>query len=297
MYSSLLYKYALLAIVLIILSPVRLSAESAPPEKMQETEMQETQKISVNLKEADLLDILKMFSKKAGWNLVIGEEVSGKVSLNLYEVTLENALAAVINISGYAIERKDDILFVRSKGKLEGPPFPQTTEHKTYRLHYAKVKEVAEVIKKYLSPYARWSIHAESDTLFIEDIPDTFPIIEPLLREMDRLPQQVLIEAKILEVKLNDNLSFGVDWKALFARGEKTSGTIETSGFSRLPGGSAPGLFFSVMGGDVKVLLDALQEEGTLNTLATPKLLALNHKQEKIVIGARLGFRVNTTAW
>ncbi|MFQ5544027.1 MAG: hypothetical protein ACE5FY_06710, partial [Nitrospiria bacterium] len=65
-----------------------------------------SKKISLNVRGANLLDILDMFAKKTGWNLVVAQEVGGKVSLNLHDVTIEDALAAVAQISGYAIEER-----------------------------------------------------------------------------------------------------------------------------------------------------------------------------------------------
>lgn len=281
----------LIFLALIFISPLSegVSAEGEPSEKPQEV-----RKISLDLKQADLVDVLKMFSEKAGWSLVIGKEVSGQVTLNLRDATLEEALAAVLDINGYAIEQKNGILIVRSKDAVKGSQFPWTLEPRTYRLTYVNADEAAEVIKNYLSSAGRLSIQKSNNTLFIEDVPDSFSRIGPLIQELDRVPLQVLIEAKILEVKLNDDLAFGVDWKKLFSKGQ-SSGSIQDSGFSILPEAAKGGLFFTLATPNFQVFLDALQEKGMLNTLATPKLLALNNKPAQIVIGGRLGFRVTTT--
>ncbi|MBI4716100.1 MAG: hypothetical protein HY760_09240 [Nitrospirae bacterium] len=281
------------AIFLLLLVSGGLHADPIPDNPAEISVPQETRKISLSLKEADLYDVLKMFSEKGGWNLVMGEKVSGKVSLELHDVRIEEALAAVMNVGGYAIEQKGDLLFVRSKEKVAGPSFPQTVEHRTFRIHYASVEETSEVIKKYLSPHGSLTIHKSSNTLFIEDLPDVLAKIESILQDLDRPPTQVLIEAKIMEVRLTDDLSFGVDWKKVFTE-RKTTGTLQTSGFSRSQGGG-PGFFFSLATPDVNIFLDALQQKGILNTLATPKILALNHKPAQIVIGGRLGYRVTAT--
>ena len=252
-------------------------------------------KISLRLKQADLIDVLNLFSKKTGWNLVIAPEVTGTVSLHLHEVSIEEALAAVARITGYAIERIGQILYVTSREKVEGFPFPEEPMHKTYKLYYMGAQAAATVVKRYLSPYGKLAVNKSKGLLFIEDTPETFTRIEPILRTLDQPPKQVLIEARILEVQLNNGFSYGVDWKAVFDKGKK-AGTLETKGFATPPDGGTQGFFFSLTTPDVTALLNALQQEGTLNTLATPKLLALNHKPAKIVIGGRLGFRVTTTS-
>jgi type II secretory pathway component GspD/PulD (secretin) len=136
--------------------------------------------------------------------------------------------------------------------------------------------------------------HQANNTVFIEDVKEAFNQIEPLLEELDHVPQQVLIEAKIFEVKLDEDLALGVDWKKILSKGD-LSGTVQDSGFANLPGGGSTGLFFTVATPNFQVFLDTLQEKGNLKALATPKLLALNHKPAQIVIGGRLGFRVTTT--
>ena len=295
MFSNIVRSCALFASVLILFSPAGAQAKESRSRQMARAKLEENKRISLNLKNAKLLDVLNMFSKKTGWNLVIGPEVGGKVSLNLNEVDVKDALAAVARVSGYAIERIDNILYVSSKNKVKGFSFPRTTEHKTYRLYYMGVDAAASVVKKYLSPHGKLALNKSRDMLFIEDTPEAFVQIDAILSELDRTPKQVLIEAKILEVQLNDGFTYGINWKQILEKGS-TKVSAETKGFSLAPSGGSDGVFFSLTTPDLTFLLDALQQEGTLNTLAMPKLLALNHKPARIVIGGRLGFRVTTTS-
>ena len=108
--------------------------------------------------------------------------------------------------------------------------------------------------------------------------------------QIDRPPQQILIEAKILEITLDEDESFGVDWSRMFDV-DDGGATIGVRDFVT----SGAGLFFDLMTSDIEVALNALTRQGRVRTLSTPRLLALEHQEAEVVIGERLGFEVTTT--
>ncbi len=120
--------------------------------------------------------------------------------------------------------------------------------------------------------------------------------IGKLLVELDVQPKQVMIEAKILEVTLDESENFGVDWKKIFGSAGNTSGSFGTSG---LASGSADkpsqGFFFSLLDRNLTAYLSALAARGRVRTLATPKLLAMENQESKAVIGDSTGYKVTTT--
>ena len=115
--------------------------------------------------------------------------------------------------------------------------------------------------------------------------------IESILAEIDQEPKQIFIEAKILEITLRDSESFGLDWTKLFSS-DGGSGSVGTRGLSNP---LSPGLFFDLVTPNIEATLDALFARGSLRTLSTPKLLALENQEAEVIIGDRLGFRVTTT--
>ena len=132
--------------------------------------------------------------------------------------------------------------------------------------------------------------------LVIEDLPDFLVRIEKLLKEIDKLPKQILIEAQILEITLDDSEVYGIDWSKFFesdlGSGKKGVGSLGTQGFST-PG--SQGFFFDYVSPNIQLALDALATSGRVRALSTPKLLTLENELARVVIGDRLGFRVTTT--
>jgi type II secretory pathway component GspD/PulD (secretin) len=127
--------------------------------------------------------------------------------------------------------------------------------------------------------------------LVVEDLPSFLNKIETILFEIDREPKQIMIEAKILEITLTDNQSFGLDWAKLF---NSTTG-IGSIGTQGLSSPTSPGLFGEYNNGNVDLVLTALKERGRLRTISTPKLLAMEGLEAETVVGANIGFRVTTT--
>ena len=127
--------------------------------------------------------------------------------------------------------------------------------------------------------------------LVVEDMPEYVSRVESILAEVDVQPKQILIEAKVLEVTLDDSDTFGVDWARLFTT-ESGNGRVGVTG---LTSKGSPGLFFEIMTPHIEAALNTLETKGRVRTLSTPKLLALENQEASVIIGDRLGFKVTTT--
>jgi type II secretory pathway component GspD/PulD (secretin) len=134
--------------------------------------------------------------------------------------------------------------------------------------------------------------------MVVEDTPLILDKIEGLLKEVDREPIQILIEAKILEITLGETESFGLNWWKIFTStdrllnvGATGSGRVGVRGLSS----SDTGFIFSLVNDNVNIALDALNAKGRVKTLSTPKILTLENKESSVIIGDRKGYQVTTT--
>ncbi len=101
-----------------------------------------------------------------------------------------------------------------------------------------------------------------------------------MLKKLDTLPKQVLIEVTIAEITLRDSMQFGLEW-FLKTRGDKYGLT-----FTALGAGSA-GIagILSTKSGDFGASFNALQTNKYVNVLSDPKLLVLNNHSANINVG------------
>jgi len=205
--------------------PEARSAEVGPPAETY---------ITLNLHKANIVDVLNTLAQRHRCNVVIGPGVSGEVSVNLHRVRLIEALRAVASAGGCTSTEKGGVNFIsKASGKPEMP-----TDVRTIRLNYADVDEAATAISGACGSEVK--VHKQTRTLVLKDTPENLARAEQVARAVDTAPRQVLIEAKIIEVTLNDSLAFGVDWQKVFSWGA----TLATQGLS-VPSSraSATGLF------------------------------------------------------
>ncbi|MBL0142248.1 MAG: type II secretion system secretin GspD [Betaproteobacteria bacterium] len=123
-----------------------------------------------------------------------------------------------------------------------------------------------------------------------------YEIIESALAKLDVIAKQVLVEVTIAEVTLSDDLKFGVDWflrNRTESDGSITSGWLNTgSGLPDIPAGAVPAFsglqLINRLGGDVRLVLNALGKDGRLQVLATPQLMVLDNQKAQIKVGDRI---------
>lgn len=105
--------------------------------------------------------------------------------------------------------------------------------------------------------------------------------IEAALRKIDVAPRQVLIEAAITEVSLNDDLRYGVQWNYL--SGSNQVGYSE--GTTSTPTQIYPGFSYFYGGNSITAALNALQERTNVKVVSAPKLLVLNNQSAALQVG------------
>lgn len=296
-------------------------------------------KIDLHVKEADLSAVLKLLADQHKLNIVAGKDVTGKVTADLYGVSVDQALKSVLQMNGYDYRREDNFIYVYTKQQLKEFQDSQLKmETRVFPLNYINVTDAQAMVKPVLSKSAIIAASTPSgkgipsgatdveglsyplqDTLVITDYPDKLKEVARLIKELDVRPKQVLIEATILQVTLDDDTSLGVDFNLLagidfrelstatfpVANPNSVIGAATPTGIAeQMPWGrvgttgfATPGTGFQmgVITNDVSLFVQALEEVEDVNILSNPKLLALNKHPAEILVGERLGYRTTTT--
>lgn len=248
-------------------------------------------RISVNLREVPINDVFEMLSRNEKINVLVGKGITGNISVNLYNVSAEDAVRAVAEAGGYIAERRGDTFQIveRKDAGLDG--LSGNSVLRTFKVQYSNPKTVADILTKHVSRYGKITPLLERNLIVVEDQPAYVERIAALLEQVDLQPRQILIEAKILEVRLDRNEAFGVDWSKIVGGSNRTF----TGGTRGLADRASSGLFFSVVSDNLNIYLSALASKGRVTTLSTPKLLALENQQAITSIGDQTGYKVTTT--
>lgn len=263
----------------------------------------ESNQVTIIARSAPLADVLNLLSERYGLNFVHGA-MTETITISLHGVRLEDALSSVLGISGYTWTNQRGIVLITRVNKPQSgtmvAPEISGRQVRVFPLDYVSAEEISAVIKGMLSPMGK-SYVLKSDTkdnrktndqVVVEDLPGSLARIEQYIRQVDIPPRQVLIEARVLEVKLRDSEKHGINFESL-ARFSGHRLTIGTVGANLASG---EGAFFAQLdSNDVKGLINALQNSVDTKTLASPRIMVVNGQQARLQVGQQLGFRVLLT--
>ncbi|MBI3997138.1 MAG: energy transducer TonB [Candidatus Omnitrophica bacterium] len=173
------------------------------------------QKISLDLKGVDILDVLKLLSQKSGLNFVAGRNVSGRVTIFVNSVDVWDAFELIIGANDLAYERRGDIVTVmmaRDYELIYGEKFQERKQSYIHMLKYAKVVQVATVLNQLKSSVGRVVADEATNTVILSDVPTRLEEMKELVKQLDR-PTEARVyklnytEADKLKEKVQEVLS------------------------------------------------------------------------------------------
>jgi general secretion pathway protein D len=122
----------------------------------------------------------------------------------------------------------------------------------------------------------------DSNSLLVLATPAEFSVIEAALTRLDAPSRQVLIEASLAEVTLNDELRYGIQWNYNGKKGPITLSDAATGAVSQ----SFPGLSYLFTGStNISAVLNALETVTTVRVISSPKLVTLNNHEAQLQVG------------
>ena len=155
---------------------------------------------------------------------------------------------------------------------------------------------------KSLMPNVKIIADESNNALIIVANPQEYAIIMKVLRQLDVLPLQVLIDATIVEVTLNNDLKYGIEWYFTHNNGGTnviTGGdNSNTFTLSQIATGVATGGFsyaYSNPGHDIGALLTAAAANNNINVISSPSLMVLNNQEADILVGDSVPVITGTT--
>jgi type IV pilus assembly protein PilQ len=192
--------------------------------------------VRMNVAEVPLSTVLHLLSLEGKRNIVASPNVKGTVTANLYDVSFEEALRAVLVLNDAGYQIVGDFIYVYTNKELAdlkalrlGAPISRV-----YRLNYIGAADA----KAFLEPVigkegavavppapaqglksepesAGGNAYADHDFIIVTARPDLHTQVQGILREIDVRPKQVLIEATILRAELAEDNALGVDFTIL----------------------------------------------------------------------------------
>jgi len=202
---------------------------------------------------------LRLLSVQGHRNIVASPKASGNVTANLFDVSIEGALGAMLATINCGYVVRDDVIYVYTNDELnEIEILQRPLEVRVFHLNYVRTTDAEAAITPFLSEQGSVTksgdageglVVAQSDTggnsfagnetLIVRDHAENLEAMADVLRQIDLRPKQVLIEATILRARLTDDNALGVDFSLvagvdLELLGSRSVG-IENVTFGELP--------------------------------------------------------------
>jgi type IV pilus assembly protein PilQ len=240
--------------------------------------------LTFKLKDADIKSVLEVFAKQLGINVVAGDDITGKVTFSFTNVRPREGMEAVLRAKGYDWFQEGDTLVVTAKNTV-----------RTYLLEYASATEVKGALDLLAEAGDSISVNDSYNALIVKTSTKNISRIEKAIRDLDIPPLQVMVEAKIIEVKYGDDGKLGLDLKV--SSTQDKNDVIQTKNFAERPvadpvTGTTPfGFYAQVISGNVEAYLSSLLTKTNYNLVASPRIATINHKEASILIGSKIGYR------
>jgi type IV pilus assembly protein PilQ len=208
---------------------------STAQEATEEVVIDEFGTVDLVVNETEVTQVLEMLAIQSRKNIIASNSVTGAVSANLYDVTFNEALDAVLRVNGFGYVEEGNFVYVYTLEELATiEKARRKTESRIYELQYLSAGDADEFVKPLLSADGKAAFrgdvepgyqpsltngggdsYAWASKLVINDYPDNLDSIALLLEELDTPPAQVVVEATIVQTKVTEDNEFGVDFTAL----------------------------------------------------------------------------------
>jgi type IV pilus assembly protein PilQ len=196
-------------------------------------------RISLDFKEVQIADVLRLIADVSELNIIAGDEVKGEVTIRLVDVPWDQALDVILLTKGLGFVRvgnvlriaPSDVLKAEDEARLQERRAKEKLEDLVVKLqpvNYGNVKEIAKMVSKLLSARGTVDIDARTNTLIIKDINSVIDEATSLVKAIDTQTPQVLIESKIVEAALDFSRELGSTWA--FGAQPLVNGFDESSG-------------------------------------------------------------------
>ncbi|HXJ36472.1 MAG TPA: type IV pilus secretin PilQ [Candidatus Eisenbacteria bacterium] len=217
------------------------------------------EKISLDFKDADIQNVLRVLADVSGLNIIATDDVQGKVTLHLTDVPWDQAFDLVLRTNRLEKTEDGNVVRVSSVNRLkeerDSLKAAEDSENeleplrvKYVRVNYARADEsLVDKVKGVLTDRGAVTFDERTNTVIVRDIGRGVDDASHLIKELDVQSPQVLIEANIVEATQDFARGLGVQWGYQNQQGPSTGtptganfpGTIGVGG-SGLGVGTAP---------------------------------------------------------
>ncbi|QRN40584.1 MAG: type IV pilus secretin PilQ [Neisseriaceae bacterium] len=286
-------------------------------------------KVSFDFQNIEVRTILQILAKEGNINIVASDSVKGKLTLKLNNVRWDEALDLILQSRNLGMRKVGSIIHIAPKSEFEVQDRQQLMMEKdqislgglqsrSFQVKYKSVEDLKKMVEKSSSSSSGNSILSKrgsimidegTNTVIVTDIPASIDKFERMLQQIDISRDQVMISARIVEVKDTYARNLGMKLGAIVNRnngdnqyrgsigGGSLSSSTALSPNINLPvvpgvsGSTGFSLIRSTNSAIVNLEISAMQEEGNAKIISSPRVLTLNGEQALLEEGVEVPYR------
>jgi type IV pilus assembly protein PilQ len=180
-------------------------------------------RIDLDLKDADIHNVLRLLADVGSVNVITSDNVTGSITIRMRNVPWDQALDVVLQAKNLGmvrlgnllrvapladLEKEREMAIARRKQELELAP----VETRLIPVSYAQAGEVQARARELLSPRGSIAVDERTNVLIVRDVSSGLDQVEELVRSLDTQTPQVLVEARIVEATSRYLRDIGIQW-------------------------------------------------------------------------------------
>lgn len=279
-------------------------------------------KVTLEFADAEVRKIFQLLSEVSNKNFVLGDEVTGTISLKLVNVPWDQALDIILDTKGLDKREEGNIILIRGKGKFKSLLDEEMEIRKStlkseplqtamFDVNYADLSSIVSQFTSIKTDRGLISQDQRTNKVIVKDVKSAVDDMRKILASLDVPEKQVMIEARIVEASSTFTQSLGVNWGLHYRDGSAAIAGINSmdtnfgglastapssSGVNGSPGAAA-GISFGTLSSNIKLdlRLNAAVSAGLVRIVSTPRVATLNHKSAKITQGQQIPYTASTS--
>ncbi|MCY3973775.1 MAG: type IV pilus secretin PilQ [Candidatus Dadabacteria bacterium] len=274
----------------------------------------------------DVREVLFHMAKIGGFSIIMSDDVSGAVDMELTGVPWDHALAVVLEQGSLGAFVDGGVIKISSLEEIskrrrlasDAAALVEKTEKlisRQFFMDYASARETAATVRNLLTKRGKVVVDERTNSIVVRETPLRMENLEGVIKSLDRATTKIMIESRIVQAGTDFSRAVGIRWGLNYsgrATGARFPSTINLGGTRLetpfgmvgdgfavdLPAATGPGSGGSlgvVLGNlsgtfDLDVRLSALEARGKVKILSSPKILTVDGSPARIEQGISIPF-------
>ena len=156
----------------------------------------------------DMAQILRLLARQAKINVVVSDQITGTITMRLENKSPLEAMNVVVDAKGLTMEQRNGVYFIKTLAEKQKEP----TESGNYTFSYAMAEKILPLLASQIQCGIAPQFDQRTNTVYFRDFKSNLENIKLFLESVDRPTQQVMIEARLVEITANPRQSYGINW-------------------------------------------------------------------------------------